>query len=490
MQHTPGGESSAVHEGATTPVPAMVPPAAPQLPAPPDMRLRDWLREGLRASVLLKPRVGRPDPAVLHLVVLVLGVVVLQLALERVGIAGPALFSLRGWLTPWWTSAATVLLVWSLFSAGARRPGVAAWFALAYVALTPLMVVGEAIGTASSRGWMPAAFETSPVLAWGVYLLLWAWDIAVALRIASALGLRAPRLAVLATGLLALNLVSAWSFRDRAWYPVRSDKDDDEPRLELSQEVFESQQALREAALSALKPQRPGMVDVYGVVFAPYASEDVFLRESTMVSGVLRDRFDAEGRVVQLVNNPSTTATLPWATPKNLQRAIDAVAQKMDRQEDVLVVYLTSHGASNHVLSAEHWPLQVPGLKPEELRQALDRAGIRHRVIAVSACYSGGWVEPLATDDSLVMTAADATHTSYGCGRRSPLTFFGRAVFDEQLRRTHSFEEAFAAAVPVIREREIEGRKADGFSNPQLRVGAGIRPVLAALAQRLEGRQP
>lgn len=490
MQDTQSGQGAAVNGGATTGASTMVPPAAPRPPDPPDMRLRDWLREGLRASVLLKPRVRRPDPAALHLVVLVLAVVVLQVALQRLEVAGPANFSLRGWLTPWWTSAATALLVWCLFSAGERRPGVAAWFALVYVAVVPLVVVSEAIGAASVRGWMPAAFESSPVLAWGVYLLLWAWDIAVSLRVASALGLRAPRLAVLAAGLLALNLASAWYFRDRAWYAVPSDKEDDGPRLELSQEVFESQQALRDKALQALRPQRPGVVDVYGIVFAPYASEDVFLRESTMVSGVLRERFDAQDRVVQLVNNPATTSTFPWATTPNLQRAIDAVARTMDKEEDVLVVYLTSHGASNHVLSAEHWPLRVPGLKPDELRQALDRAGIRHRVIAVSACYSGGWVEPLATDDSLVMTAADATHTSYGCGRKSPLTFFGRAVFDEQLRRTHSFEEAFAAAVPLIRQREIEGGKADGFSNPQIRIGARIRPVLTGLARRLERRQP
>lgn len=87
------------------------------------------------------------------------------------------------------------------------------------------------------------------------------------------------------------------------------------------------------------------------------------------------------------------------------------------------------------------------------------------------------------------MTAADATHTSYGCGSRSPLTFFGRAVFDEQLRNTHSFEQAFAAAVPVIRQREQEARKADGFSNPQISVGPAIRPVLAEIATRLDGPQ-
>ena len=103
----------------------------------------------------------------------------------------------------------------------------------------------------------------------------------------------------------------------------------------------------------------------------------------------------------------------------------------------------------------------------------------------VSACYSGGWVQPLAADHTLVMTAADATHTSYGCGKLSELTFFGRALFDEQLRSTHSFEQAFANAVPIIKAREIEAGKADGFSNPQISVGAQTAPILRALEKRL-----
>ena len=107
-------------------------------------------------------------------------------------------------------------------------------------------------------------------------------------------------------------------------------------------------------------------------------------------------------------------------------------------------------------------------------------------MIAISACYSGGWTGPLAGDSTLVMTAADATHTSYGCGRLSELTFFGRAVFDEQLRKTRSFEQAFAAAVPLIRQREIDAGKPDGFSNPQISVGEKIRPVLQALELRLD----
>jgi hypothetical protein len=242
---------------------------------------------------------------------------------------------------------------------------------------------------------------------------------------------------------------------------------------------------LWEKTVAALAPERPGVVDVYGLVFSPFGDEDVFLRESNMVAKLLAERFDARGRVVHLANHPLTSRTHPWATPANLERAVEALAERMDRENDVLVVYLTSHGAGDFRLAADNGPLQVDPLSPSELRRALDNAGIRNRVIAVSACYSGGWDRPAGQRHTLVMTAADADHTSYGCGRLSQLTFFGRAVVRRTAAHDHSFERAFAAAVPVIRQREIEASKNDGFSNPQISVGEKIRPVLRELEQRL-----
>jgi hypothetical protein len=85
------------------------------------------------------------------------------------------------------------------------------------------------------------------------------------------------------------------------------------------------------------------------------------------------------------------------------------------------------------------------------------------------------------------MTASDADHTSYGCGKKSDLTFFGRAMYDEQLRnQTLSFEKAHAAARLVIDKREKEAGKDDGYSNPQIKVGARIRPYLERLQIRLK----
>jgi hypothetical protein len=475
---------------ANPPIESPEPVSAPEPTGPLVTSLRSWIVEGLRAAFLLRPRVSGPAAPWQVLVVLLLTLAI-ETALARLEVPGSAAFNVRGLILPWWSAGAMLLTIWWLLwglrpEAAIERPqGVAAWFALWLLATLPMTVLDEAMNALSARGLMPQAYTSSPLVAWGIYLGIWSWMLAVAVVLGRHVGLGRYRLAALAVALLSIWSVSATYATDRPWYSDAPDVDE-RPRFSLSQESFEAQQLAWKQSVAALAPQRAGVRDVYGLVFAPYASEDVFLRESTMVAELLAQRFDAQGRVLHLVNHASTSERLPWATPLNLRRAIEALARQMDREQDVLVVYLTSHGASNFKLAASHWPLKVDSLNPADLRRMLDEAGIRHRVIAISACYAGGWIGPLASDTSLVMTAADPDHTSYGCGRRSELTFFGRAVFDEQLRKTHSFEQAFAAAVPVIRQRENEAGKSDGFSNPQISVGEKIRPVLDEIAQRLD----
>ena len=465
----------------------MPPMQSPPDSAAPPVRqpLVHWWSDGLKAGLLLPPKLPLVPPTPAQLLVLVLLTSALEVLLARFEVAGPVQFDLRGWLAPQWGTGLLLLMVWWILPPPRR---LASWFALWVVATVPANTASQLLAIAMVHGKLPPWLDASGWIGWAIYLLLWAWIVAVGVRLAARFGVDRPRRAALALGIVTLFGVSAWQFPDRPWQQDAAQADVPErPVLELSQETFETQQAVWDRAVAALAPQRPGVTDVYGLVFAPYADEDVFLRESSMVAGLLADRFDARGRVLHLVNSAGTSDTFPWATPLNLERAIEALAARMDRDNDLLVVYLTSHGASDYQLAASHGPLRVDTVSPGELRAALDKAGIRHRVVAISACFSGGWIGPLANDTSLVMTAADATHTSYGCGRRSPLTFFGRAMFDEQLRKTHSFEQAFAAAVPMIQRREVEAGKADGFSNPQISVGEKIRPLLRALEQRLDG---
>ena len=446
------------------------------------------MAEGLRASILLAPRItGSPSPW--QLIVIVLIPSLLLLGLERLQIAGPASFNAAVELNTYWAFAITLWVGWLTLTRGRAEATLSGWFALATWTALPWSLLMGCMSLAYSRGWLPAALTTPPGF-WTIYGGLLGIGFVAGLRLMARYVPRHAWLALFMPGMLAITALGIWDGmqeQERVWQPDASAAAaaPERPRLHLTQETFEAQQAVWQRAVEGIAPRRTSEAQVYGLVFAPYASEDVFLRESAMVATLLEERFDARGHVLRLVNHATTSEELPWATPLNLRRAVQAMAERMDREQDVLVIYMTSHGANDFKLASSHWPLTVPWLTPKELREALDAAGIRHRVIAISACYSGGWIEPLATEHSLIMTAADAEHTSYGCGHRSELTFFGRAVFDEALRKTHSFEAAFAEAVPVIRQREIDAGKEDGFSNPQIHVGAGIRPVLDRLSQQL-----
>jgi hypothetical protein len=256
--------------------------------------------------------------------------------------------------------------------------------------------------------------------------------------------------------------------------------------LHLTDEVLAAQQRLLDGELAALLPGRKGTANLYFVGFAGDASQDVFLKEVNAAQRLFEQRFGTFGRSVVLANNPRTATRIPFATVDNLGRTLARIGQVMNRDEDVLFLYLTSHGSREHELAVNNYPLELAGVTPETVRNQLRKSGIVWRVVVVSACYAGGFVEPLKDDHTLVITAADATHESFGCGFGEKFTWFGEAFVDDALRDTFSFTEAFELANQTIREWETEQHETP--SNPQLWVGKEMERKLAVLARELESR--
>jgi hypothetical protein len=109
-------------------------------------------------------------------------------------------------------------------------------------------------------------------------------------------------------------------------------------------------------------------------------------------------------------------------------------------------------------------------------------------VVVVSACYAGGFVEPLRDEHTLVMTAAAADRRSFGCSNEAELTYFGRALFADELAGRFSFAEAFHAARRRIEVREVEEGRTP--SQPQMAMGAAIAERLEEIERRLSLRAP
>ncbi len=271
------------------------------------------------------------------------------------------------------------------------------------------------------------------------------------------------------------------------WYPGETETLDDAYKayreLDAERMLF-SQPELLDQDLSTLQPERPGVVDVYFVGIGGYALQDVFLKETRFAKNLFDQRFGTEGRSINLINHLSTYSDSPLATSTNLEKTLQYIGSVMNKDEDVLVLYMTSHGSSNHEFTMSFWPLPLNDITPAMLRTYLDDSGIKWRVVMISSCYSGGFVEPLKNDYTAIATAAAPDRKSFGCSNENDFTYFGEALLKHQLQSEYSLPVAFSQATAEIAERET--RENLTASKPQVDIGASIAPLLDKLSTGLQ----
>ena len=207
---------------------------------------------------------------------------------------------------------------------------------------------------------------------------------------------------------------------------------------------------------------------MYFVGFAGDGDPALFRRETQFASAAFGSRFGTEGRSVLLVNDLEDRDSYPLASVSGLGQTLRLLASRMDADNDVLVLFLTSHGSQDG-LEVQNGSLPLAQLAPADVREALDASGIRWRLIVVSACYAGVFLDELKGEATAIVTASDAEHTSFGCEEDRDLTWFGEAFLKESLPGSASLEAAFHHASDLIRQREAADHQV--HSNPQLYVG-------------------
>ena len=397
----------------------------------------------------------------------------------RAGFPGTVDF---GALTTGLAEIPLVLFTCLLAARAFREAPLAVAFAVLLVATDPVFeVAGVAVQAATH---LEAVGLDADVLYWAFV----AWGFAVLPRTLYVLTGWRGRTSVLAFGLFAglFAVLVAVFPRSELWIAVRDDgAEAARPRL-TQEEVFHRQGLLLDEQLAALSPERPGVVDLYFVGVAGDSGQDTFYSEVVSVKELLEERFDAAGRSIALINNTATLRNYPIATASNLRATLAHLGNVINTDEDIVLLHIATHGDRDYRLVLDLPPLELAQLTPSALARMLADSGIKWKVIVISACFSGGYIEPLKDDNTLIITAADAFHSSFGCDYESEYTWFSEAFYDEALRDTFSFAEAFEAAKETVDDRERD--EGSPPSNPQMFAGAAIRKKLAALEKRLAAR--
>ncbi|MBL4834927.1 MAG: caspase family protein [Pseudomonas sp.] len=246
------------------------------------------------------------------------------------------------------------------------------------------------------------------------------------------------------------------------------------PVLRTETILVEDRQRLT-SQIANLDAQRPGVADVYFLAVGGDGTESVFLRDIQVARTGVQAQFDIENRAIMLLNHRDYE-TYPLATRPSIEAALGALDATMDSQEDLLFIHLVTHGGQDGELLLQQPGIELPNLMPEDFAQMLEPLSARRKVLVVSACYSGQWLEQLKDPNTLILTSSRDDRTSFGCGDDSEMTWFTKALYQGaglDLANPDAMYEQTNQQVRVW-EEEI-GMEEEHWSYPQYHLGENLR---------------
>jgi hypothetical protein len=177
--------------------------------------------------------------------------------------------------------------------------------------------------------------------------------------------------------------------------------EDPAPRI-IPPELVDRQPAMIDAQVRAISEHSPPGPQGYFLGFAGVGEERVFVQEIQLAEQRLGARFGLADRSLLLVNDQRDLEAYPLASVPALRYALKALGKVMD-DDDVLFLALSSHGWKDATIAISNAGLRPDALSATDLAAMLQEAGIRWRVIVVSACYAGSFIKPLADDHTIVL---------------------------------------------------------------------------------------
>jgi hypothetical protein len=152
------------------------------------------------------------------------------------------------------------------------------------------------------------------------------------------------------------------------------------------------------------------------------------------------------------------------ATTPMIGTTLDALAS---RTQSGCLLYFTSHGTRRGMV------LNGAIIVPDDLAHLVDATcGDRPTVVIISACYSGVFVPALQSKNRMVITAARADRTSFGCGQDDKYPYFDACLI-ANLQSAHGFLQLADRVRDCVSKREYE-TGVSLPSEPQISIGASV----------------
>jgi hypothetical protein len=285
-----------------------------------------------------------------------------------------------------------------------------------------------------------------------------------------------------ATALLGFMLIGYYFAEQHAywsasvWLPAPASAEDYPGSRATAETLLFDQRSKIEQDVKAMQAPIGEEPKIYFVGFAGVGDQRVFAEEIKLAARTVWRRFDVGDRQLLLINDRRDIVRYPIATSTSLTYALKELGEKMNRERDILFLALSSHGSASPLLSVTNGLVSLEQLTGKELREALDKSGIKRKIIVISACHAGAFIPVLRDSNSIIITAAAAEKTSFGCSDDRDLTYFGEAFYRDALPIAGDLRSAFEDAKRAIGLREQHENQT--ASDPQAYFGSELVSIL------------
>ncbi|HME28150.1 MAG TPA: C13 family peptidase [Acetobacteraceae bacterium] len=203
----------------------------------------------------------------------------------------------------------------------------------------------------------------------------------------------------------------------------------------------------------------------------------------------LADKLQSASRyqVVPMIasNVASAGRRYPIADDATIAALVGAAAAQAG-PDDIVFVDISSHGG-RQVLARKVGNNAPTALSSRELARKLEPLAGHRTVIVVSACYSGSLIGDLRAPERIIITAARADRSSFGCAPGNRHTLFGEAELHAFGQPDRSLHQVFTDIRDDVARMESKQRYQP--SEPQVWVGADVADLYDAPGFQRGARQ-
>jgi len=177
--------------------------------------------------------------------------------------------------------------------------------------------------------------------------------------------------------------------------------------------------------------------------------------------------------VIFKLDNPASgqDADWPYATNENIAQVLKKIGG-LARPQDKVMVLLATHGNVN-ALGVNFANQNYPHLDSAFLNRAMAELRGKPVMVVMSACHSGSFLPLLAGPSRVVIAAAAADRSSFGCQFHSTNTYFIDALFNQTAPHEQSMVKLMDKAKTDVDLREKKLKLPP--SMPAMSVGAAVK---------------